>query len=171
MIGNGLITALLLSQRNFKDWQLVPCFSLHLAKYKWDCRCNCGRGQLYHLLQMRFPLKIATSTEPQMWFIIITFGSLAVLGYLFIMECQLSINRITPGASTLRIAVPTDLQMWFVLLELVTAVSDYMVIWNASLIKIEWDSNNNACKEKIDFLITWDSWKYSVSKFERFKSS
>ena len=62
-------------------------FSLHLAKYKWDCRCNCGRGQLYHLLQMRFPLKIATSTEPQMWFIIITFGSTAVSDYLFIMEC------------------------------------------------------------------------------------
>ena len=145
--------------------------SLHLAKYKWDCRCNCGRGQLYHLLQMRFPLKIATSSEPQMWFIIITSGQW-LYWVIYSYECQLSINRITPGASTLRIAVPTDLQMWFVLLlELVTAVSDYMVIWNASLTKIDWDSNNNACKEKIDFLITWDSWKYSVSKFERFKSS
>ena len=117
---------------------------------------------------MRFPLKIATSSGPQMWFIIITSGQ-RLYWVIYLYECQLSINRITPGVSILRIVVPTDLQMWFVLLlELVMAVSDYMVIWNASLTKIDWDSNNNACKEKIGFLITWDSCKYSVSKFERF---
>ena len=66
MIGDGLVTALLLFQRNFKDWSLVLCCRLHLANNKrvvgilrWEVsrvtHCRCGIS------------KISDLTDPQMW--------------------------------------------------------------------------------------------------------